>query len=196
MFDIGVCSPIIAQACLESAYGTSYKAQYNNFFGLKYRKDRVTCNSGVFNDGGSEQNPDGSYSSLSDSTKWYAFENIEMGVLGYFQFINISNYSNLKGVTDPYKYLQNIKEDGYATSLDYADNVYAVIKKWDLTKYDKEVIDMSNSPLVDCTVLSPNHSGKRTKPLKRITPHCVVGQLKAEAIGGCFTSQRNQLRCC
>ena len=195
MFDIGVCSPIIAQACLESAYGTSYKAQYNNFFGLKYRKDRVTCNSGVFNDGGSEQNPDGSYSSLSDSTKWYAFENIEMGVLGYFQFINISNYHNLKGVTDPYKYLQNIKEDGYATSLDYVDNVYAVIKKWDLTKYDKEVIDMSNSPLVDCTVLSPNHSGKRTKPLKRITPHCVVGQLKAEAIGGCFTNPSRQASC-
>ena len=195
MFDIGVCSPIIAQACLESAYGTSYKAQYNNFFGLKYRKDRVTCNSGVFNDGGSEQNPDGSYSSLSDSTKWYAFENIEMGVLGYFQFISISNYSNLKGVTDPYKYLQNIKEDGYATSLDYVDNVYAVIKKWDLTKYDKEVIDMSNSPLVDCTVLSPNHSGKRTKPLKRITPHCVVGQLKAEAIGGCFTNPSRQASC-
>lgn len=195
MFDIGVCSPIIAQACLESAYGTSYKAQYNNFFGLKYRKDRVTCNSGVFNDGGSEQNPDGSYSSLSDSTKWYAFENIEMGVLGYFQFINISNYRNLKGVTDPYKYLQNIKEDGYATSLDYVDNVYAVIKKWDLTKYDKEVIDMSNSPLVDCTVLSPNHSGKRTKPLKRITPHCVVGQLKAEAIGGCFTNPSRQASC-
>lgn len=195
MFDIGVCSPIIAQACLESAYGTSYKAQYNNFFGLKYRKDRVTCNSGIFNDGGSEQNPDGSYSSLSDSTKWYAFENIEMGVLGYFQFINISNYSNLKGVTDPYKYLQNIKEDGYATSLDYVDNVYAVIKKWDLTKYDKEVIDMSNSPLVDCTVLSPNHSGKRTKPLKRITPHCVVGQLKAEAIGGCFTNPSRQASC-
>lgn len=195
MFDIGVCSPIIAQACLESAYGTSYKAQYNNFFGLKYRKDRVTCNSGVFNDGGSEQNPDGSYSSLSDSTKWYAFENIEMGVLGYFQFISISNYSNLKGVTDPYKYLQNIKEDGYATSLDYVDNVYAVIKKWNLTKYDKEVIDMSNSPLVDCTVLSPNHSGKRTKPLKRITPHCVVGQLKAEAIGGCFTNPSRQASC-
>ena len=195
MFDIGVCSPIIAQACLESAYGTSYKAQYNNFFGLKYRKDRVTCNSGVFNDGGSEQNPDGSYSSLSDSTKWYAFENIEMGVLGYFQFISISNYRNLKGVTDPYKYLQNIKEDGYATSLDYVDNVYAVIKKWDLTKYDKEVIDMSNSPLVDCTVLSPNHSGKRTKPLKRITPHCVVGQLKAEAIGGCFTNPSRQASC-
>ena len=197
MFDIGVCSPIIAQACLESAYGTSYKAQYNNFFGLKYRKDRVTCNSGVFNDGGSEQNPDGSYSSLSDSTKWYAFENIEMGVLGYFQFINISNYRNLKGVTDPYKYLQNIKEDGYATSLDYVDNVYAVIKKWDLTKYDnvKEEFNMSNSSLVTCTVKSPNHSGARTHSIDRITPHCVVGQLSASSIGGCFTSPSRQASC-
>lgn len=197
MFDIGVCSPIIAQACLESAYGTSYKAQYNNFFGLKYRKDRVTCNSGVFNDGGNEQNPDGSYSSLSDSTKWYAFENIEMGVLGYFQFINISNYSNLKGVTDPYKYLQNIKEDGYATSLDYVDNVYAVIKKWDLTKYDnvKEEFNMSNSSLVTCTVKSPNHSGARTHSIDRITPHCVVGQLSASSIGGCFTSPSRQASC-
>ena len=151
----------------------------------------------MFNDGGSEQNPDGSYSSLSDSTKWYAFENIEMGVLGYFQFINISNYSNLKGVTDPYKYLQNIKEDGYATSLDYVDNVYSVIKKWDLTKYDnvKEEFNMSNSSLVTCTVKSPNHSGARTHSIDRITPHCVVGQLSASSIGGCFTSTSRQASC-
>lgn len=54
---------------------------------------------------------------------------------------------------------------------------------------------MSNSSLVDCTVLSPNHSGKRTKPIDRITPHCVVGQLKAENIGGCFTSPDRQASC-
>ena len=34
----GVASAIIAQACLESAYGRSDKARnYNNFFGLKYK---------------------------------------------------------------------------------------------------------------------------------------------------------------
>lgn len=54
---------------------------------------------------------------------------------------------------------------------------------------------MSNSTLVDCKVLSPNHSGKRTKELCRITPHCVVGQLSAEAIGGCFTSKDRQASC-
>lgn len=49
---------------------------------------------------------------------------------------------------------------------------------------------MSNSSLVDCVVMSPNHSGKRTSKIDRITPHCVVGQLKAESIGSCFPKGR------
>ena len=54
-YGISVCSPIIAQACLESAYGTSAKAKYHNYFGLKYRQKRVKCHSGYFVDGGAEQ---------------------------------------------------------------------------------------------------------------------------------------------
>lgn len=45
-----------------------------------------------------------------------------------------------------------------------------------------------NSPLVSITMLSPNNSGRRTHTIDRITPHCVVGQLSAEGIGGCFKS--------
>lgn len=47
---------------------------------------------------------------------------------------------------------------------------------------------MANSSLVNCTVKSPNHSGKRTHTIDRITPHCVVDQLTAEGIGRCFRS--------
>ena len=54
---------------------------------------------------------------------------------------------------------------------------------------------MPNSSLVNCIVLSPNHSGKRTHKIDRITPHCVVGQLSAESIGGCFTSTSIQASC-
>lgn len=54
---------------------------------------------------------------------------------------------------------------------------------------------MSNSSLVNCTVMSPNHSGKRTHVIDRITPHCVVGQLSAEDIGGCFTNPSRQASC-
>ncbi len=134
-YDIKVYSPIIAQAILESAYGTSELAiSANNFFGLKYRENRCNTCIGVYNKVGSEQNIDGSYSSYS--MQWCQFENMEYGVIGYFDFTNIPNYANLKGVTDPYQYLFNIKADGYATSHKYVDNLMAVINKWDLTRYD------------------------------------------------------------
>lgn len=188
-YGIKVVSPIVAQACLESGYGTSDKAKYHNYFGLKYRENRVRCNSGFFNAGGSEQNKDGSYVPIQ--TDWYAFYDLYSGVEGYFQFIDTANYANLKGVTDPHLYLELIKEDNYATSLDYVKNVWRVVESNNLTVYDKEIImSYTNSSLIDCTVLSPNHSGERTHKIDRITPHCVVGQLSAESIGACFPSGR------
>lgn len=54
---------------------------------------------------------------------------------------------------------------------------------------------MSNSSLVSYTLLSPNHSGKRTHSIDRITPHCVVGQLSAASICGCFTSPDREASC-
>ena len=54
---------------------------------------------------------------------------------------------------------------------------------------------MSNSKLVTYALLSPNHSGKRTMAIDRITPHCVVGQLTAAGICGCFTSSSVQASC-
>ena len=44
----GVVSAIVAQACLESAYGSSDKAKHNNYFGLKYKGNRVSCYSGYY----------------------------------------------------------------------------------------------------------------------------------------------------
>lgn len=49
----------------------------------------------------------------------------------------------------------------------------------------------SNSPLVDVTYRSPNHSGLRTHKIDYITPHCVVGQLTASGIGSCFPAGRD-----
>ena len=161
-YNIKVCSPIIAQACLESAYGTSKKAQFHNYFGLKYRANRVKCNSGYFEDGGSEQNANGTYTNLPSNTAWYAFSNMESGVEGYFQFINISTYSNLKGVIDPETYLKNIKADGYATSLNYVDNLMSVIKSNNLTQYDSNggITNMTYKVAIDAGHGS-NTGGKR-----------------------------------
>lgn len=54
---------------------------------------------------------------------------------------------------------------------------------------------MSNSSLVAYTKLSPNHSGKRTCKISRITPHCFVGQVTLERIGTAFESTSRQASC-
>ena len=54
---------------------------------------------------------------------------------------------------------------------------------------------MSNSPLIDCKVISPNRNSPRNHAIDRLTPHCVVGQLSAEAIGSCFAPVSRQASC-
>lgn len=49
---------------------------------------------------------------------------------------------------------------------------------------------MSNSSLVNVTMLSRHHSGTRIYPISRISVHAVVGQLSAESIGNCFMGDR------
>lgn len=104
---------------------------------MKYRTKRCPSACGVYYKVGSEQNKDGTYT--SSAMQWMKFPNMEAGVQGYFDFINISNYSNLKGVADPKVYLENIKKDGYATSINYVQNNLNVINKYNLTKYDLKI---------------------------------------------------------
>lgn len=149
LYAIRVYSPIIAQAILESARGTSELAvNACNYFGLKYKKGRCPTASGIYHKVGSEQNADGTYT--SSAMQWCKFDTLEQCVIGYFDFTNITRYSNLKGVTDPREYLKRIKDDGYATSINYVDNLMRVISSYDLTKYDsKEEVKVEKIIAID-----------------------------------------------
>lgn len=155
-YGIKVYSPIVAQAILESATGTSELAvNANNFFGLKYnpaQPNRCPTAIGYYVKNGSEQNADGTYT--SSTMLWQKFANMEDCVVGYLDFINISRYANLKGIADPRRYLENIKADGYATSLLYVDKVMAVVDKYDLTRFDTEMVDVMKT-----VFLSAGHGG-------------------------------------
>lgn len=173
-YGVACCSAVIAQACLESAYGTSGKAKYHNYFGLKYRAGRVPCASGCFVGGSSEQLSNGKYVKIS--AKWFKFASMEKGVEGYFQFINIDNYKNLKGVTDPDTYLQRIRKDGYATSLDYVKNCLAIVKAYDLTQYDQAKTEEKegenvSAPKITKNISRYNHSSRNGYGIKYIVIH-------------------------
>ncbi len=179
-FGFGVCSAIIAQACLESGYGTSDKAQYNNFFGLKYKKDRVTCNKGKFTSTSAEWK-DGKYYPIV--TEWYSFSDMDTGVEGYFQFIQSGRYK-VNGITDPEQYLQALKDGGYATSPNYVQNNMRVIETNNLTKYDG-VIMKPDSSLASGIINSPTTYGLRPGPVTRFTIHHM----------GCFPSPTAKNQC-
>lgn len=132
-----VHSPIIAQAILESGWGESRLADvYHNYFGLKCGSKWTGRSVNLTTQ---EEYQPGKLTNIKDNFRVY--DSMEEGVKGYFDFIQLARYQNLKGITDPRKYLEAIKADGYATSSNYVENVYALVEKYDLTLYDKQEDD-------------------------------------------------------
>ena len=131
-YGIKVYSPIIAQAIHESGWGESrLAAQYHNYFGMKCGT-KWTGRS--VNMKTQEEYSAGSLSTISANFR--AYDNMEEGVKGYFEFIQLPRYANLKGVTSPRQYLQNIKDDGYATGSKYVDNTMNLVNLYNLTQFD------------------------------------------------------------
>lgn len=131
-YGIKVNSPIIAQAILESGWGKSIlAATYHNYFGLKCgtlwtgKSINMTTN---------EEYTPGILTTIKDNFRVY--DSMEDGVRGYFEFIQLARYKNLKGITDPQTYLETISADGYATASDYVSSNMDIIKEYDLTQYD------------------------------------------------------------
>ena len=201
-FGYKLISPAIAQACLESGYGTSFKATFgHNILGLKYRPNRVTCNDGFFLNGGSEQNPDGSYTLLPSNTAWYNFKDWDTCIHGYYEFISISSYDAVRAAKTPLEYLQKIKAANYATSLNYVNNVMAVVNKWNLTQYDNAGSQVSQQPTQASAInIIQKTSTHNTTPTNRkpewIVLHYTAGTSSAQGaaknVAAYFSKSPNQ----
>ena len=132
VYGIVVHSPIIAQAILESGWGESkLAATYHNYFGLKCGTKWTGKSVNMTTQ---EEYTAGTLTTIKDNFRVY--DSMEEGVKGYFEFIQLARYQNLKGITDPKTYLQTIKDDGYATSSTYVTNTYALVTQYNLTQYD------------------------------------------------------------
>lgn len=126
-----VCSPIIAQACIESAFNTSLLGyKFNNFFGMKcgssWKGKSVNLRT--------KEEYNSQLVSIRDNFRVYP--DMITGVKGYFDFISTKRYANLKSAATPEEYLTRIKADGYATSSRYVQTNMDTIRKFDLTKWD------------------------------------------------------------
>lgn len=114
---------------------------------------------------------------------------------GYTKVINVlKSASSVKEASDivlteferPADMSESVKYKRSSYAQVYYDK-YAATTKGDAV--------MANSSLVNCIVKSPNKNSPRNHAIDTLTPHCVVGQLSAESIGGCFTSPERQASC-
>lgn len=126
-------SAIIAQAICESGWGDSKLASvYHNYFGMK-------CGSswrGKYTDMKTKE--EYKKGTLTDiRAKFRAYDTMEQGIRGYFDFISAKRYANLKKAKSAHEYIKMLKADGYATSSTYVDTVYNIWRINDLGKYDK-----------------------------------------------------------
>lgn len=149
-----VASPIIAQACCESAYGTSSLAsKYFNFFGMKAG---TTWKGKSVNLSTKEEYQAGTLTSIKANFRVY--DSMEAGVKGYFDFISVARYANLINAKTAEEYLTMIKNDGYATSSTYVQTNMNIVKNYNLTTFDN-----FNEPRVN-TYPAPKRILKLTTP--------------------------------
>ena len=128
-------SVVIAQAILESGYGTSKLSKYNNIFGLNNYNDGYLVNAGyVLIEVPQEKNGklyynyekmatfDNLMDCIKSLKKWYTRPK-------YIEPLREAGNSSIKQITA-------IKNCGYATDSRYIDKIANIINRHNLTQYD------------------------------------------------------------
>lgn len=116
---------IIAQAALESGYGRSrLTTEANNFFGIKAGKGWTGP---VWTGNTREETSSGGSYQITDNFR--AYPTPEAGFAGYGEFIHTnSRYRNaLNFPGNPYQYIVEIKNAGYATDNEYVQSNWKLI---------------------------------------------------------------------
>ena len=127
-------SVIIAQAILESGFGTSELSKYNNLFGLNDYSDGYLVNNGNI-EISVPQERNGQI--VYGIEKMATFKNVKDCVLSIKKWYTRPKYVKaLKGCYTSTSQIKAIHSCGYATDSKYVDKIISIINRFNLTKYD------------------------------------------------------------
>lgn len=134
----------IAQAILESNWGKSMLSRKAfNFFGMKAGSD---WKGATYNSKTQEQTKAGQ--AFTVNAAFRAYDSVAAGIRGYYTFLQYPRYRNLKGVTEYREACRLIKADGWATDVKYTEKLVSLIEKYNLTRYDEEVLEMVEKDMI------------------------------------------------
>lgn len=120
-------SVIISQAALESRWGQSdLSKKYNNYFGVKGKG--VALPTYEYRNGVPKV----------EYAQFKTYNSLDESLLDYAKTLRNDRYKNaFRYTNDPAKFVQEVKNGGYATDPNYVKHVLGVINSNNLTKYDK-----------------------------------------------------------
>lgn len=130
----------IAQACCESAYGTSPKMKAANaVFGIKVGSSKYkfgTAWKGKAYSTKTKECYDGkTYTEITDMFR--AYDTLEESVEDYFDLLcTAKRYKYALNRSTPLECIQGIQKAPYATSPTYVNTIMTLVNKYDLTKFD------------------------------------------------------------
>ena len=133
-------SVCIAQACCESAYGTSQKMKNANaLFGIKVGKSKYKFGNAWKGEAYSTKTKEcydgATYVSITDMFR--AYDNVSDAVEDYMDMLcTCTRYKKALNCSTPLECITAIKNGGYATSPTYITTIMSIIKTFNLTQYD------------------------------------------------------------
>ena len=206
--DAGV-SGIMGNLYAESAFNpTNLQNTFEKKLGLNDNEYTTKVDNGIYtnfiHDGAGYGLAQWTYWSRKQGLLNYAkSKNVSIGNLTMQLEYLIKEFSGYKGLVDLMKTTSSIKEASDFILLnferpkdqsdavknkrfEYSQNIYNTYAGKATTTATVLPSGYSNSKLISVKKLSPNNSGKRNHKIDRISPHCVVGQMTAEALGNWF----------
>ena len=162
-------SVCIAQACCESAYGTSPKMiRANAVFGIKVGKAKYHFGTAWKDKAYSTKTKecyDGkTYVNITDLFR--AYDSLSDSVEDYYDMLcTASRYKIALNQPTPQACIEGIRKAGYATSPTYVSTIMNIINKYGLTKYDDKNVSLNPYNLT-ATILRFGNKGESVKWLQ------------------------------
>ncbi len=122
----------LAQAILESGWGESgLSANYNNLFGIKAGSGWTGKRANMRT---SEQNSDGSYVSIYSDFR--AYDSPEESIEDHAKLLTNDRYKPVLAAKNYKEACVAVRQCGYATSLNYSNNLISLIEQYGLNQWD------------------------------------------------------------
>lgn len=132
-------SLVVAQAILESGYGTSeLSVKACNYFGLNNYHDEVTREYGTYKML-APQEVNGTW--VYNEEEFCKFDTVEQCCECLYKWYNRSKYKDLHTITQFEKACKFVQSKGYATDSQYANKLIKIIYEHKLYEYDNLVLD-------------------------------------------------------